>query len=390
MNIEKILAKDFLARKKLVEELEKKSDEKIVYQNMHREDIHFMGHIEAKIIAMLQDFKAGDEIVMNHLATSEYGCTQEESKGRVISSSGDSITVDFYYQTGKRPPEQSNVWEVGKKYAYKEKFYELLRESKDYKIVAKEILSQIIGDNHLFFSGKLEEYFKILIGKLIEKENISLINDESFLQEIKDDSLYFKIIDLQGARKYLRGVGVVRLTHNGRGKILLEGKNIEKVIRKYDCKDCDSAKLNQIECSEAIAELNIIEEAKKAGANYVLIKQKHILASQEYIISIIEGTPMNMIGDKEIKYLLNIPDLEEKVIEVMKELLPKEIKSNYMGLARFYPQEFITYFSEIEDTENKKQILKSLLECDYDNKEVIDWLNKNESKLIRDVGMNLT
>jgi len=98
---------------------------------------------------------------------------------------------------------------------------------------------------------------------------------------------------------------------------------------------------------------------------------------------------MSIVGDKEIEYLLNIPDLEKDIFDIMKELFPKEIGSCYMGLARFYPQEFITQFSNIQDSEEKKLVLKSLMELDYDNKEVINWLDKNESILVREVGLNL-
>lgn len=63
------------------------------------------------------------------------------------------------------------------------------------------------------------------------------------------------------------------------------------------------------------------------------------------------------------------------------ELGPLELYKNYS-------ETFIDYFSKIEDVEEKKVILRSLLECDYENKEVIDWLNNTYPQLIRDAALD--
>lgn len=49
---------------------------------------------------------------------------------------------------------------------------------------------------------------------------------------------------------------------------------------------------------------------------------------------------------------------------------------------------FIQYFQG-RSPENKKKILKQIFECDFTNEKVIEWLNKKESSLVREVGISL-
>lgn len=49
---------------------------------------------------------------------------------------------------------------------------------------------------------------------------------------------------------------------------------------------------------------------------------------------------------------------------------------------------FIEYFQN-RSHENKKKILKKIFECDFTNEEVIGWLNKKESRLVRGVGLSI-
>ncbi len=49
---------------------------------------------------------------------------------------------------------------------------------------------------------------------------------------------------------------------------------------------------------------------------------------------------------------------------------------------------FIEYFPK-QTILSKKMILKKIFESDFVNKEVIDWLDKKESKLVREVGLSL-
>ncbi len=51
-------------------------------------------------------------------------------------------------------------------------------------------------------------------------------------------------------------------------------------------------------------------------------------------------------------------------------------------------KKFIKFFSKIEDKSKKKELLNVILKCDYESKEVIEWLNEHEAELLREVGFN--
>ncbi len=59
---------------------------------------------------------------------------------------------------------------------------------------------------------------------------------------------------------------------------------------------------------------------------------------------------------------------------------------DYLVLYEKNPKKFIKYFREQSNT-NKKKILKELLEHDNTNEEIVKWLDKNYSGLIREVGL---
>ncbi len=61
-------------------------------------------------------------------------------------------------------------------------------------------------------------------------------------------------------------------------------------------------------------------------------------------------------------------------------------KDNYLMLYEKNSRKFIKYFNEQPDA-NKKKILKELLEYDKTNEEIVRWLDKNYSGLIREVGL---
>ena len=50
-------------------------------------------------------------------------------------------------------------------------------------------------------------------------------------------------------------------------------------------------------------------------------------------------------------------------------------------------EEFISYFKD-RLSEEKKVILKDIMECDFINDKVTEWLNQNESDLIREASFN--
>lgn len=59
---------------------------------------------------------------------------------------------------------------------------------------------------------------------------------------------------------------------------------------------------------------------------------------------------------------------------------------NYLAMYEKNPKKFIKYFSKQSDT-NKKRILNDILEQEFVNEEAVSWLDKHESKLIREVGL---
>ncbi|MDP2906429.1 MAG: hypothetical protein Q8O03_00665 [Nanoarchaeota archaeon] len=94
-------------------------------------------------------------------------------------------------------------------------------------------------------------------------------------------------------------------------------------------------------------------------------------------------------------------DLQEKVVESLKNcsnkklsydsfLWSKDFKSIKLDYMNFYKENtgiFIEYFSK-RNPEEKKVIIKDVMDTDFVNEEVVEWLNQNESELIREVGLN--
>jgi len=384
-----ILGTSVLARERLVGSLERILGDKTGHINTSLKNIDFLQDAKNAAMASMQNFRIGEEITMTYSANS-YSRTKEGSKGYILSQKDKEISVNFYYQTGLGNPNKSDTYAVDKDKACKTRFYDLFTKLKDYGSVAEGIIDQAIRDINIIDLCSSD------IEKLIDKDKVYLINDDALLEELMQDSLYSKRICLEGARKYLRGIGVVNILEtlvgfSGKTVYKLHGKDIEKVLQKRDYPDSEYelSRLAQAEASQDLAELSIIEEAKKVNANYVLINQKHIFSSEDRILTTaIEGLPFVILGKQEIENLLNKPSLEEDVVTAIKNLIPSEmIKSNYTCFAKLYPQEFIKFFSSIENTEQKRIIIESLMKTDYDNKEVIAWLDENESDLVREVGL---
>ncbi len=65
----------------------------------------------------------------------------------------------------------------------------------------------------------------------------------------------------------------------------------------------------------------------------------------------------------------------------------KDIRLDYLKLYREDAEGFINYFAE-RRVEEKKVILNDIMDGDFTNEKVIDWLNENEEDLIREVGFN--
>ena len=85
---------------------------------------------------------------------------------------------------------------------------------------------------------------------------------------------------------------------------------------------------------------------------------------------------------------------EEDVSEMKKiayDLWEKELDSLKLENICLYKenaQGFIELFSSLKERE-QKAVLKSIMDCAYENKEIIKWLDKNYIGLIREVGLGL-
>ncbi|MBL7101111.1 MAG: hypothetical protein ISS23_04110 [Nanoarchaeota archaeon] len=67
---------------------------------------------------------------------------------------------------------------------------------------------------------------------------------------------------------------------------------------------------------------------------------------------------------------------------------PERLAENYLLLYEHNPDKFKELFKESESIPHKKCILNAILEHSWTNKEVDNWLNENESELIREVAFN--
>ncbi|MDP2906430.1 MAG: hypothetical protein Q8O03_00670 [Nanoarchaeota archaeon] len=65
----------------------------------------------------------------------------------------------------------------------------------------------------------------------------------------------------------------------------------------------------------------------------------------------------------------------------------KELQLNYLEMYKDNTKDFIDYFSN-KNLEEKKIILKDIMNCEFTNEEVVKWLNENYLDLVREVGFN--
>jgi hypothetical protein len=65
----------------------------------------------------------------------------------------------------------------------------------------------------------------------------------------------------------------------------------------------------------------------------------------------------------------------------------QDLSLNHLELYKNDSEGFIEYF-KCKTLGEKKVILKDVMDCDFTNEKAIDWLNKHEQDLIREVGFN--
>jgi len=94
-------------------------------------------------------------------------------------------------------------------------------------------------------------------------------------------------------------------------------------------------------------------------------------------------------------------EVQEKIVGSLKSLPNKKpvydsflwskgfqnIELDYVSMYKDDAGIFIDYFSK-KSVQEKKVILKDIINCDFVNEKVADWLNHNESDLLREVGLN--
>ena len=87
------------------------------------------------------------------------------------------------------------------------------------------------------------------------------------------------------------------------------------------------------------------------------------------------------------KKLENLVVTDEQIKEEVSDAFNTDANAYGLNLYRNDAKGFTKFFSKM-DRKKKKEMLNMIFSCDYDNKEVIDWLNKNEMDLLREAGFN--
>ncbi|MDP2906432.1 MAG: hypothetical protein Q8O03_00680 [Nanoarchaeota archaeon] len=89
----------------------------------------------------------------------------------------------------------------------------------------------------------------------------------------------------------------------------------------------------------------------------------------------------------ENKKLEKLVRTDDQIKEEVENAFNTDPKIYGLRLYRNDTKKFIKFFSKI-DKNKKKGLLNEIFSCDYENKEVIDWLNNNEQDLLREAGFN--
>ncbi|MDP2907800.1 MAG: hypothetical protein Q8O03_07705 [Nanoarchaeota archaeon] len=93
------------------------------------------------------------------------------------------------------------------------------------------------------------------------------------------------------------------------------------------------------------------------------------------------GNPKNKKLEKRILS-------EEEIRNEVEGIFNTDPKINGLSLYKDDDKKFIIFFSKIGDKNKKIDMLNAVFSCDYENKKVIEWLNKNEQDLLREAGFN--
>ncbi|MBM3199597.1 hypothetical protein FJZ53_01580 [Candidatus Woesearchaeota archaeon] len=130
---------------------------------------------------------------------------------------------------------------------------------------------------------------------------------------------------------------------------------------------------------------------------------KHILKNSQNLDFVAAALSKEYSEGNHFQEYFEVLDKENqtKIVESLKSLPNKKpvydsflwskgfqnIELDYISIYKDDTKGFIEYFKK-KNVEEKKTILKDILNCDSINEEVANWLNQNEADLIREVGFN--
>ncbi len=66
---------------------------------------------------------------------------------------------------------------------------------------------------------------------------------------------------------------------------------------------------------------------------------------------------------------------------------PGSLKINYVSVYKDDAEKFLRYF-KLLDKEEKKDVLEEILDCEYTNEKVTEWLSEHETGLLREISFN--
>ena len=181
---------------------------------------------------------------------------------------------------------------------------------------------------------------------------------------------------------------------------------LDAELKNLDCKDliCPNESMIPIYKSYPKVFLEFIElvfslpkEDQNIDINEKLL---HSLPNSNTLIEILYNKYTQ--GDNFQRYFNAINETAQKetlrILKSIRERNPvydqflwdkgfKEVNLDYIQIYKENANNFIEYFKS-KKQDDKKTILKSIMNCDYTNKAVVDWLDENEIELVREVSMD--
>ena len=131
---------------------------------------------------------------------------------------------------------------------------------------------------------------------------------------------------------------------------------------------------------------------KEKNLQHILEESKCKNKGMDRTIQILTESPRYLFREEVLRYRYILTNYDSIKIGKLSEEEWEKTKRFFYKDARYWsdsnPQDFINWFSNASE-KSKKSILRIMFEDSFENKEVIDWVNKHESKLIKEVGSAL-